>query len=161
MAKQKCRITRIGTASRESNCTDRKYVAKTDQMYPIAGGFSLGLDEAIMEIWQAWGLIAAETLPATNLYLNDDITIEPLSEDRKAALLREPGQLEHILWQSPVYFSGIYGQIIVRSSHAIWFRVRAEERSEAEAAIYLDLLPSVLAALSCLSNQMPPRVEMM
>jgi len=113
----------------------------------------------MMKTWQAWGLIAAETLPTTNLYLNDKITIEPLSEERKAELLREPGQLNHFLWQTPTYFSAVYGQIIVRSSHAIWFRVGAEERSEAEEAIFLDLLPSALAALTCLSNQMPPRVE--
>jgi hypothetical protein len=108
--------------------------------------------------WVAWGLIGAGALPARSLDLSPDVRIEFLDEPRRVELLREAPRAQHPRLPFPVYFSSLPSEVIVRSSHALWVRVKADNHSEAWEIIERRSAPSIVAALAPYGNH-APRIE--
>lgn len=108
--------------------------------------------------WVAWGLIGAGALPARSLEIGPDARLELLDEQRRVQLLRESPRAQHPKVSFPVYFSTLPSEVTVRSTHALWLRVRAGDQSEAWDIIERKIAPAIILAFAPYGD-LVPRIE--
>ena len=90
--------------------------------------------------------------------VSPDIRLDPLDDERRAQLVRESPRTNHVQAPFPVYFSALPAEVIVRSTHLVWIKVKANDHSEAWDAIERIYAPAIVVALAPYGTH-APRIE--